>query len=90
VERRATGRKKGKKCVAPTKKNRKAKRCTRYVKLRGSFSHASKAGLNKFTFTGRLGGKKLRPGRYRLVMVVTDPAGDKSKTRRINFRVVLR
>ena len=90
IERRAKGRKKGRKCVAPTKKNRKAKRCTRYVRLKGSFSRASTAGLNSFRFTGRLRGKKLRPGRYRLVMVATDAAKNKSKPRRAKFRVVLR
>ena len=90
VERRAKGRKKGKRCVAPTKKNRKAKRCTRYVKLKGSFSRVSKAGLNSFRFTGRLRGKKLRPGRYRLVMVATDAAKNKSKPKRAKFRIVLR
>jgi len=60
------------------------------VRLKGSFSRASTAGLNSFRFTGRLRGKKLRPGRYRLVMVATDAAKNKSKPRRAKFRVVLR
>jgi hypothetical protein len=90
IQRAAKGRKKGHRCVRPTKKNRKAKRCTRYVKLKGSFSRISKAGLNSFRFTGRLRGKKLRPGRYRLVMVATDAAKNKSKPKRAKFRIVLR
>jgi hypothetical protein len=89
VERAAKGRKKGRKCVAPTRKNRKAKRCTRYVKSKGSFSRTSTPGLNSFRFTGRLRGKKLRPGRYRLVMVATDAAKNKSKPKRVKFRIVL-
>jgi hypothetical protein len=90
IERRAPGRKKGHSCVKPTKKNRKAKHCTRYVKLKGSFSRTSTAGLNSFRFTGRLRGKKLRPARYRLVMVATDAAKNKSKPKRAKFRIVLR
>jgi hypothetical protein len=90
VERAAKGRKKGHGCVRPTRKNRTAKRCTRYVKLKGSFSRVSKAGLNSFRFTGRLRGRKLRPGRYRLVMVATDAAKNKSKPTRAKFRIVLR
>ena len=37
IERRSKGRKKGRKCVAPTKKNRKAPSCTRYRLLKGAF-----------------------------------------------------
>jgi hypothetical protein len=40
------------------------RRCARYVKI-GQFTHADKAGLNRFHFTGRLNGKKLAPGHYR-------------------------
>jgi hypothetical protein len=88
VERAAKGRKKGRRCVAPTTKNRKAHRCTRYLRLKGSFSRTSKSGLNRFRFTGRLRGKKLRPGRYRLAMAVTDAAKNKSKPKRAKFRIV--
>jgi Tol biopolymer transport system component len=90
IERALKGRKRGKKCVAPTRKNRKAKRCTRYRRLKGSFTYSGKPGLNRFRFTGRLRGKKLRPGRYRLVNTVTDAAGNKSKPRRVKFRIVPR
>jgi hypothetical protein len=90
VERRAKGRKKGKKCVAPTRKNRRAKRCTRYVRLKGSLGHALAAGNNSLRFRGRLGGRKLRPARYRLVMVATDVAGNRSKPKLTKFRIVKR
>jgi hypothetical protein len=60
------------------------------VRLKGSFSRTGKAGLNNFRFTGRLRARKLRPGRYRLVMVATDPAGNRSKPKRTKFRVVRR
>jgi hypothetical protein len=90
VERAAKGRRKGPKCVAPKAGNRKAKRCVRYGRLNGGFSHSGKAGPNSFRFTGRLRGQKLRPGRYRLVLVATDAAGNKSRLRRAAFRVVRR
>jgi hypothetical protein len=90
VQRANRGRRKGKKCVAPNRGNRHRRRCTRYRRLKGSFSRAGSAGLNSFRFTGRLRRRKLRPGRYRLVMVATDAAGNKSKPKRAKFRVVRR
>jgi hypothetical protein len=62
---------KGKRCVAPTRANRKAARCTRTVTLPGSFTRNGKAGSNSFHFTGRIGGRKLTPGSYKLVAVPT-------------------
>jgi streptogramin lyase len=86
VERPQPGRKSGKKCVKP-KRGKKGKRCTRYVVLKGRFQHVGKAGANKFHFSGRVGGKKLRPGSYRLVAVATAGA-TKSKLKRANFKIV--
>ncbi len=54
-------------CVAQSKRNRKARKCTRVVTLKGSFMQTAKAGANSFHFTGRLGGKRLKPGKYQLV-----------------------
>ena len=89
VERETVGRKRGKKCVRATPRNRRAKRCKRYVAVRGSFSHRGKAGSNRFKFTGRVSRKRLRPGRYRLVAVAT--AGTtKSALKRTSFRIVRR
>jgi hypothetical protein len=86
VESPQPGRKSGKKCVKP-KRGKKGKRCTRYVVLKGSFKHAGKAGTNKFRFSGRVGGKKLRPGSYRLVAVASAGA-TKSKLKRANFKII--
>jgi len=49
------------------------RRCARYVKI-GQFTHADRAGLNRFHFTGRLHGKKLTPGRYRFRAVPSQGA----------------
>jgi trimeric autotransporter adhesin len=64
---RYTGNGRKRRCVAQTRKNAKAKKCTRLVTLRGSFALSGLAGANSFRFTGRLGGKTLKPGTYALV-----------------------
>jgi hypothetical protein len=51
-------------CLKP-KRHRTGKRCTRWV-VAGRFTHADHVGLNTFHFSGRIHGRKLRPGRYRL------------------------
>jgi hypothetical protein len=64
---RYTGKGRKRRCVVQTRKNAKAKKCTRLVTLRGSFARSGLAGANSFRFTGRLGGKTLKPGTYALV-----------------------
>ena len=61
----------------------------RYRKLRGSFTVPGKAGTNRFLFRGRIGGKTLKPGRYRLVAQVIR-GRQKSRAKRSGFRVVTR
>jgi len=90
VERALPGRRVRGRCVKPKRSNRRAKRCTRYQTLRGGFTHRGKAGRNRFTFRGRLRARKLRPGRYRLRAVATDPAANKSRPKRSRFRIVRR
>lgn len=55
--------------VVFTVQRRKGRRWTR---VRGSFKHAGKKGANVLRFSGRIAGKRLRPGRHRLVAT---PAG---------------
>ena len=74
VERLATGRRSGRSCVRTTRGNRSHKHCTRLVKT-GTFTHADRAGANRFHFTGRVGGRKLAPGRYVLVARARSSAG---------------
>jgi Tol biopolymer transport system component len=88
VQRAQRGRRVGRRCVKPSRKNRKRRNCTRFVTQRGSFKVAGKTGQNRFRFTGRSRRRKLRPGSYRLVAVATDAAGNKSKRRRASFRIV--
>ena len=60
----------------------------RSVRLKRGFTHRGQAGANRFRFTGRIRGRTLRPGRYRLVAVATDAAGNTSVAKRVRFRIV--
>ena len=83
--RRGSGRKA--RCVPVTRANRRARKCTRTVTLKGSFSQLARAGVNSFHFSGRLGGKRLKPGRYQLV--ATPTAGGKTgKPATVAFRII--
>jgi hypothetical protein len=71
----APGVKKGTACVKPPKHPAKgAKKCTRYVSI-GTFKHADAAGSARFRFTGRLKGKTLKTGSYRLRAVARNASG---------------
>ncbi|MFA9269872.1 MAG: hypothetical protein ACEQSX_03825 [Baekduiaceae bacterium] len=88
VERAAAGRKVGGRCVAPTRRNRSAKACTRWPTMSSRFTADGEAGTNRLRFTGRLGGLRLAPGRYRLVVTPADSRGRVSDPRRAAFRIV--
>jgi hypothetical protein len=70
VQRPLPGRRRGRRCVRPSRRNAKARRCTRYVAV-GRFRYASDVplGVVSFRFSGRVAGHKLKPGRYRLMGV---------------------
>lgn len=89
IQRATTGRKVRRRCVRQTKRNRRAKRCRRYV-TRGRFAVVSSADVNTHKFSGRIGRRKLAAGRYRAVLVATDLAGNASKPKRVAFRIVPR
>ncbi len=78
----------GKKWAALKKSNRKRRACTRWVKVKGSFTVAGKAGENKFTFRGRVGAKSLKPRSYRLNGQATDKAENVSASRHKGFKIV--
>ena len=56
--------------------------------MKGSFTVAGKAGKNTFKFRGRLGGKKLTPGSYRLTGTATDPSKNASVPKHKGFKIV--
>jgi hypothetical protein len=87
VTKTVAGRKRRGKCEKPSKRNRRGKACKLTVAL-GSFAGPGNAGADSFKFTGRLKGRKLPPGRYKLVLVAKDAAGNKSKSSSKPFKIV--
>ncbi len=69
------GRMHGKACTKPGRANRHGTRCTFYKAL-GSFTHADAAGANSLRFSGRVRGKKLGKGSYRLQAIPANAAGN--------------
>ena len=61
---------------------------TRFVRVRGSFTDAGEVGGNTRRFRGRVGGRRLRAGRYRLIARPTDAAGNVGLPVRTKFRVL--
>jgi hypothetical protein len=74
-------------CVKQTRGNVRRRRCARY-KRTGSFTRNSTAGATRIKFSGRIGGRKLRPGSYRLTLIPIDAAGNRGAPRRVSFRIV--
>lgn len=89
--RKASGRKVGRSCRKPTRKNRTRRRCTRYVKA-GTLQFDGKSGVNKVKFQGKLSRRKrLAVGRYRLIVGAKDAAGNVSKNSSpVFFKIVKR
>jgi hypothetical protein len=82
------GRTVGTKCKKQTAKNKKAKKCTLWVRASKTFRKSGKAGkTNTLKFTGKVGGAKLANGRYRLFAVATDSAKGKGPSKTAAFKV---
>jgi hypothetical protein len=64
-------------------------RCKAYKRI-GSIKQAVVPGQNTIVFSGRIAGRKLRPGRYRALLVIRDSAGNLSRVERVRFRVLRR
>lgn len=88
VYREVRGVKHGRKCVAPHggKQHVKGKPCTRLV-LVGSFNHQDRAGPNRVRFSGRVRGRKLSPGRYKL-QATAALGGQRSRTISASFTIL--
>ena len=80
------GRKVKGKCVAQNKRNKGKRKCTRSV-TRGTLSLAGHAGQNSVRFFGWVRGKKLKPGKYTLVITATTP-GAGSSSKKLKFTIV--
>lgn len=87
IERKRSGRRVGRRCVRPTRANRRRPRCTRFVRV-ASFIRQGVAGTNRFRFTGRARGRMLPRGRYRLRATTKDAAGNVSRPLSRAFTIV--
>jgi CSLREA domain-containing protein len=87
IERSLPGRRRGRRCVKPAGTNRGKAKCRRF-RMVGRFAAQAAAGPSKRAFSGRIGRRALRPGRYRAVLTATDAAGNVSAPRRLRFRVL--
>ena len=71
INRLLKGRRSGKRCVKSTAKLRKAKRCTRHVKVRSQV-------VTGTVGTNTVKGKALAPGTYEVLLTAVDAAGNKT------------
>jgi hypothetical protein len=73
-------------CVrAPARALRQARKCVRWIEV-GTFAHVDRAGRNRLSFSGRIGGHGLPPGRYRL-QATPVLAGKAGQTRSASFTI---
>jgi hypothetical protein len=88
---RKPGRTVKKRCAAPTRRNRKARRCTRLLTA-GVLAFPGHAGKNTIRFQGRISrSKRLRAGRYQLQVSATDlTSPTQSSSRGASFTIVRR
>jgi hypothetical protein len=95
IERKLPGRKVRKRvggrlrtvCVKPTRALRRKRRCTRYVRAGTLTRTYAVAGAKTVSFSGRIGRRKLKVGKYRLTLTATDGAGNRSRAQRRSFTV---
>ncbi|MDQ3631189.1 MAG: hypothetical protein M3417_07995, partial [Actinomycetota bacterium] len=87
LDRRLTGRRVAGRCRRTTRRNRGSQRCGYYAEA-GSFSRAATVGVNSIGFSGRIDGRALRPGIYRLSLTAVDANGIRSAAQRLRFRVL--
>jgi PKD domain len=90
IQRARPGRRLGKRCVAPSPRFKRARRCTRFAKTGTLRRRDLGPGSVAVAFTGRLGRRALKPGAYRALISAVDAAGNKSAAQRAKFRIALR
>jgi hypothetical protein len=84
---RVAGRKVHGRCVAPSRRNRKAPLCARTL-ARGALTVNGHAGANTLAFQGRISSsRKLRPGTYTLVITAVGQDG-RAKSQPLAFTIV--
>jgi hypothetical protein len=72
-------------CAKPPRRPR-GRPCTRLVKV-ATFTHSDSAGVNSFHVSGRVAGRKLKPGSYQLQAAASNAEGLTSKPVATSFSV---
>ncbi len=75
-------------CRSSSPADRHRARCTRYARVGSVRRRQAAQGDNLVTFNGRLGSRRLPPGRYRASATARDSAGNVSRVSRSGFVVV--
>jgi len=84
---RAGGRRLGRRCLAPTPRNRRRPACKRMITA-GTLTFAARAGLNRISFQGRISAhKRLALGSHTL-LISADASGQRSATKSLAFTIV--
>jgi hypothetical protein len=85
---KAVGRKVKAACVAPTRANRHKRACERQIRAAALLIMGHR-GINQLVFQGRVSrSKKLRPGRYTMLITATNVGRQRSAPRSLSFRIV--
>jgi Tol biopolymer transport system component len=77
----SAGKRKGKRCLKPSKVKGRAKACVREGAAKLVQTTRVEAGKRSLRFTGAVNGKRLPRGRYRLILTATDAAGNATAKR---------
>jgi hypothetical protein len=56
----------------------------------GKLTRTARSGRNTVAFSGRIGAKALKAGRYRALITATDASGNRSAAKSVSFRIVKR
>lgn len=84
---RVPGRSVSGKCVRPTNRNRRHRKCLLLLKVSGSLKQTGTAGSNSRTWNGKIGARNVRSGTYTLI--ATSTANGRTGTpQQIRFRIL--
>jgi DNA-binding beta-propeller fold protein YncE len=86
IQTRFGGRRDGHRCLAPARRLRRHPQCIRAMTL-ATLTRAAREGSNRVSFTGRISGRALPPGRYQARFVAIDSAAV-SPPQTLDFTIV--
>jgi extracellular elastinolytic metalloproteinase len=90
LQRATVGRRAGGKCRPATRRLRGRPRCTRYVSAGTLVRRKLRRGARRVNFSGRVGRRALRLGVHRASLSAVDASENRSKPRRLSFKIIRR